>query len=356
MRSGAFSYEALPVRVIFGVGAAAALPQEVDRLGLQRVMVISTAGRADQGRSVAKLLSHRVGAVCDAARMHTPVAVTEQVLATVERERIDGLVAVGGGSAIGLAKAVALRTDLPQIAIPTTYAGSEATPIIGQTQDGIKTTQRSLRVLPEVVVYDVDLTLGLPVAVSVASGMNAMAHAAEALYAQDGNPVIDLLAEEAVRRLVRALPLIVADPTDRAARSDALYGAWLCGTCLGAVGMSLHHKLCHTLGGGFGLPHAETHSVILPHALAYNLAAAPQARERLARAIGADDPAGGLHRLALTLGAPTSLQLLGLPAEAIDEAADLAMRNPYWNPRPFDRAALRALLARAWAGAAPCAD
>jgi len=284
------------------------------------------------------------------------VAVTEQVLATVERERIDGLVAVGGGSAIGLAKAVALRTDLPQIAIPTTYAGSEATPIIGQTQDGIKTTQRSLRVLPEVVVYDVDLTLGLPVAVSVASGMNAMAHAAEALYAQDGNPVIDLLAEEAVRRLVRALPLIVADPTDRAARSDALYGAWLCGTCLGAVGMSLHHKLCHTLGGGFGLPHAETHSVILPHALAYNLAAAPQARERLARAIGADDPAGGLHRLALTLGAPTSLQLLGLPAEAIDEAADLAMRNPYWNPRPFDRAALRALLARAWAGAAPCAD
>src|SRR5262249_49398149 len=161
------------------------------------------------------------------------------------------------------------RTDLPQIVVPTTYAGSEMTPILGETAGGAKTTQKTLKVLPEVVIYDVELTLSLPVAISGVSGMNAIAHAIEALYAQDANPVIELMALEGIRALAGALPRIAEAPKDVEARSDALYGAWLCGVCLGSVGMALHHKLCHTLGGSFGLPHAETHTVVLPHATRY---------------------------------------------------------------------------------------
>ena len=186
--------------------------------------------------------------------MHTPVDATEKALAVVRERAADALVAVGGGSTTGLGKAIALRTDLPQIVLPTTYAGSEMTPILGETSGGAKTTQRSPKVLPEVVIYDVDLTLGLPPAVSATSGMNAIAHAVEALYAKDRNPVISMMAEEGISALARSLPRISADPHDREARSGALYGAWLCGTCLGAVGMALHHKLCHVLGGMFDLP------------------------------------------------------------------------------------------------------
>ena len=267
--------------------------------------------------------------------------------------RADCTVAIGGGSTIGLGKAIALRTDLPQIAVPTTYAGSEATPILGETRDGQKVTQTSPKVLPEVVIYDVDLTLTLPPAPSGTSGINAIAHAVEALYARDRNPVIDLMAAEAVRALHRALPRIAADPADREARSDALYGAWLAGTCLGAVGMSLHHKLCPTLGGAFDLPHAETHTAVLPHALAYNAPAVPDAMRRLNEALGADDAAQALYELAGRVGARRALRDLGMPEAGIDEAADRAMANPYWNPRPLEREAIRGVIARAYAGEPP---
>ncbi len=204
---------------------------------------------------------------------------------------------MGGGSTTGLGKAIALRTDLPQIVLPTTYAGSEMTPILGETRDSAKTTLRDPKVLPEVVIYDVELTLGLPASVSAASGMNAIAHAVEALYARDRNPLISLAGEEGVAALARALPKILDAPRDHEARSEALYGAWLCGVCLGTVGMALHHKLCHALGGSFGLPHAETHAIVLPHAAAYNAPAAPAALACVARALGTDDAARGLDDL-----------------------------------------------------------
>jgi alcohol dehydrogenase class IV len=229
------------------------------------------------------------------------------------------------------------------------------TPIIGETKDGAKTTQRSLKVLPEIVIYDVDLTLTLPAKMSATSGMNAIAHAVEALYAQDRNPVMSLMAEEAIRALGRALPVIVANPQDREARSDALYGAWLCGMCLGSVGMALHHKLCHVLGGSFDLPHAETHTVVLPHAFAYNAAAAPDADQRIARALGGKSAALDLFELSGKLGAPRSLQSLGMPEDGIEKAADIAVKNPYWNPRPIERNAVRDLISRAWAGEPPYA-
>jgi alcohol dehydrogenase class IV len=254
-----------------------------------------------------------------------------------------------------LGKALALRTGVNQLCIPTTYAGSEMTPILGQTENGLKTTVRGTAVLPETVIYDVDLTLTLPVGLAATSGINAIAHAVEALYARDTNPVTSLMAEEGIRALARALPAIAAKPDDRAARSDALYGAWLCGVCLGTVGMALHHKLCHTLGGTFDLPHAETHTVVLPHALAYNAPAVPDAMTRIARAIGATDAAQGLYDLAKRLGAKVALRDIGMPESGIDKAADLAVTNAYWNPRPLERNAIRELIARAWAGEPPAA-
>ena len=349
-----FVYTALPARVVFGAGTLARVAEEVQRLGCGRALVLSTPPQERDARALADRLGALAAGVFAEAAMHTPTQVTERGLAVARELRADSLVALGGGSTTGLGKAIALRTDLPQLVIPTTYAGSEATPILGETQDGRKTTQRSPKILPEVIVYDVDLTLTLPPALSVTSGMNAIAHAVEALYAEEANPVISMLAEDGIAAISRALPRIVADPRDPQARSDALYGAWLCGTCLGSVGMALHHKLCHVLGGTFDLPHAETHTVVLPHAAAYNAPAAPEAMARVARALGTSQNAPqGLFDLARSLGAPTSLREIGMPESGLDEATDHAVASPYWNPRPIEREAIRALLDDAWQGRRP---
>ena len=350
-----FVYNAHPGRVIFGQGTLSRLPEEVERLGLSHVLVLSTPAQEGHATEVAGRLGARVAGVFPNAVMHTPVAVTASAMETVAGLGIDGVVAVGGGSTIGLGKAIAYRTDLPQVVVPTTYAGSEMTPILGETAAGGKVTFSDARILPEVVIYDVDLTLGLPAGLSGTSGINAIAHAVEALYARDRNPIVSMMAIEAVAALARALPRIAENPSDRTARSDALYGAWLSGACLGAVGMALHHKLCHVLGGSFDLPHAETHTAVLPHALAYNAPAIPDAMSRLRGALGGD-PALALHELAGRVGAKRALRDLGLDENAIDEATSRALANPYWNPRPLEREAVRALIARAWSGAAPQAE
>lgn len=349
----AFTYNGLPARVIFGFGTLAKLPAEIDRMGLKRVLVLATPQKKQNAEKTCANLDGRAAGVFAGAAMHTPVAITARAMEAVAELRADGIVAIGGGSTTGLAKAIALRTDLPQIVVPTTYAGSEMTPILGETKDGLKTTIRSEKVLPETVIYDVDLTMTLPAALTTTSGMNAIAHAVEALYAQDRNPIISMMAEEGIAALARALPRLSENPRDPDARSGALYGAWLCGTCLGAVGMALHHKLCHTLGGSFDLPHAETHTVVLPHAVAYNAKAAPDAMKRIARALGVRSAPLGLYRLARLLRAPTALRDLGMPEAGIGEAVDIALRNPYWNPAPIERGTLHGLITRAWRGDPP---
>ncbi|HEY0526635.1 MAG TPA: maleylacetate reductase [Stellaceae bacterium] len=354
-----FVHTSLPVRVIFGEGTRASLGVEIERLGCRRALVLTTPGQraAAEAQAISDSLGSLAAGVFAGAVMHTPVDVTERALGVLRECGADCVVALGGGSTIGLGKALALRTGVAQIAVPTTYAGSEMTPVLGQTENGVKTTQRTLDVLPETVIYDVELTLALPPRVSGVSGMNAIAHAVEALYARDGTPLTSLMAEESIRALAGALPRIASAPADRAARTAALYGAWLAGACLGAVGMALHHKLCHVLGGSFDLPHAETHTVILPHAVAYNAAAAPDAMARVARAIGGsgggENAAQGLYDLSGRLGAVRSLSDLGMPEAAIDRAADLAVKDPYWNPAPIRRDAVRALIVRAWAGDPP---
>jgi alcohol dehydrogenase class IV len=227
------------------------------------------------------------------------------------------------------------------------------TSIYGLTEGGLKKTGRDPRVLPRTVIYDPELSVSLPVGLSVTSGMNAIAHAAEALYAFDGNPIVALMAEEGIRAIGAALPALVAAPTDIEARSQALYGAWLCGSVLGAVSMGLHHKLCHTLGGSFNLPHAEVHTVVLPQALAYNASGAPDAMKRIARALGAENAAAGVFDLAQRLGAPVALKDIGMPVDGLDRAADLAVQNQYPNPRPLERAAIRDLLQNAYDGRRP---
>ena len=352
-QSDLFEASLNPARVIFGSGTLSRVSAEAERLGLERILVLSTPTRADQAERVADLLRTRAQAIFSKATMHTPVDITEEVLALVHERRIDGLVSIGGGSTIGLGKAIAFRTDLPQIVVPTTYSGSEMTQLLGETRDGVKVTHRDSRILPEVVIYDADLTLTLPSAMSVASGMNGIAHAVEALYAKDGNPMVSLLAEEGVRALFQSLPRLVTDPVDRNARSKAFYGSWLCGYCLGSVGMALHHKLCHVLGGAFDLPHAEMHTIILPHVLAFNAPAVPEAILQLARATASADPVRALYDSCVAAGVPRSLEALGMPSAGIERAIHLAMERPYWNPRPVTRSDLSDVLIRAFNGRAP---
>ncbi len=350
----AFTYQALPMRVVFGPGVLAELPAEVAALGLTRVLVLCSPEQEDTGRMVAAALGERAAGVLAEARMHVPVEVAARARDLARELGADGCVAVGGGSAVGLGKAIALEHGLPVVAVPTTYAGSEMTPVWGLTEAGEKRTGRDLRVLPVSVVYDPELTLSLPAQLSATSGVNAVAHAVEALYAPDATPIVSLMAEEGVRALAAALPAVVADGGDLDARGEAQYGAWLCGAVLAATTMSLHHKLCHTLGGTLDLPHAPTHTVVLPHALAFNQPAAPAAVAALSRALGgAPDPARALWELAGRLGAPRSLRELGMDGADVDRIADLAVERPYANPRPVTRGGVAALLRAAWAGEPP---
>jgi alcohol dehydrogenase class IV len=351
-----FTYTQNPSRVIFGSGTLSQLPSELSRQSLVSPLLLTTPEQVSQGDKVSALLlssSITAAGTFSEATMHTPSEVTDRALLYLQSTGADSLISIGGGSTIGLGKALSIRTGLPHICIPTTYAGSEMTPILGETSGGVKKTRTDPKILPGTVVYDVDLTLSLPVGMSSTSGVNAIAHAVEALYATNANPVISLLALEGIRALAVALPQIVEDAKNAEARQLALYGAWLCGTCLGAVGMSLHHKLCHTLGGSFNLPHAQTHTIVLPHALAYNfLGLKEDVQRRLGDAFPESngDPVRGLNVLLGKLDVERALKAYGMKEEDIDKAADLAVANPYANPRKVVREEIREVIRRAWAG------
>ncbi|KAH7160433.1 hypothetical protein B0J13DRAFT_644063 [Dactylonectria estremocensis] len=354
----AFEYNGNPARVVFGTGTIQKLPQELAKLGASRPLLLSTPYQVAQAKEVSTILQEKIAGLFSEARMHTPTDVTQRACDLATSTEADAVVSIGGGSTIGLGKAISIRTGLPHIAVPTTYAGSEVTPILGETADGRKETRSDPKILPTVVIYDVDLTLTLPVGLTATSGINAIAHAVEALYAQNGNPIISILAVEGVRALANALPELINDPASKSARSSALYGAWLCGTCLGNVGMSLHHKLCHTLGGSFDLPHAETHTVLLPHALSYNAPSVPDTMKRLAEALPESDGDAikGLNILLAKIKVERSLKALGMNEIDIDRAADVAISKPYWNPREIERTAIREVIRRAWAGEEARAD
>ncbi len=354
-----FLYQAVPSRVQFGPGKLRALPAELDLLNIRRALIITTP-RAwrDLGLTIHGLIGDRLAEVFTDAVMHVPLEVVTEAMLAADAHNADGLIAIGGGSSTGLAKAMVLRKELPIVAIPTTYAGSEVTAIWGVTEGGEKRTGRDLRVLPKTVIYDPELTLSLPPKLSATSGINALAHCVEAFYAAGANPVTSLLAEEGIRALAAGLPKVVAEPNAIEGRTETLYGAWLAGIVLGTAGVALHHKLCHVLGGSFGLPHAETHTVILPYATAYNAKAAPEAMQRIAAALGAEpapdtNAPQAIQDLAKSLHAPISLMELGFRESDLDRAADLAVQNPYFNPAPVTREGVRELLGRAFLGLRP---
>jgi len=326
-----FTHDSAAQRVVFGAGAISRLSDEAARLGISRALVVATPGSgARLGARVAELLVGRSAGLHAQAVIHVPRAIAQAGLAAAQAARVDGLIAAGGGSAIGLAKIIARDTALPIIALPTTYSGSEATPIWGTSEGERKTTGRDAKVLPRTIIYDPELTYALPPAVTAASAMNAIAHCVEGLWATERTPVTVAYATEAMRRFGAHLPRAVANGVDAESRAECLVAAWLAGTVL-TGGSGLHHKLAHVLGG-YGLPHAETHAIILPHVARFNLAAAPDARARLADALGAADPAEALARMVRGFPIPQRLRDVGFVAAKIDDAAGqvgaLAIKEP----------------------------
>jgi maleylacetate reductase len=348
-----FVHDAPATRVVFGAGMLSVVPDEVARLGGERVLLIGDRAAKVYADQLAAGLGRRLAGRVDDVVMHVPAETSASATARATASGADLLLCLGGGSATGLAKAVAKAAAVPILAVPTTYAGSEMTPIWGLTEGNRKITGRDARVLPRTVVYDPALTVGLPVDVSAASGMNALAHCVEGLYSSAAGPVTAVLAEEGIRALADALPRVVANPADIDARGDALYGAWLAGWVLGTSGMGIHHKVCHVLGGAYDLPHAEIHSAVLPYATAYNAPFAAAAMTRAARALGTDDPAGGLWDLAVTIGAPTSLASVGFRRAEAGEVAAIVARAAPDNPRPVTTEWVRDLLLAAYDGRRP---
>jgi len=337
-------------RVVFGVGTVSRLGSELDALHFRRVLLITTPGRGGSLAPVRDAVGHRSAGVCDRATLHVPIEQVRAALADVDAAAPDALLAVGGGSAVGLAKAIALERRLPIAAVPTTYAGSEMTGIWGVTDGDVKRTGRDAGVAPRLVVYDASLTVSLPADVSATSGMNAIAHAVEAMYAPAVDPDATAAAEDALRVLSRALPSVVARPADLDARALAQRGAHAAGLALELAVMGLHHKVCHVLGGTFGLPHAPTHAAVLPHVVDFNAPAAPAAMARIAAALGAADAAAGIRALNQQLGMATSLGCLGLCESDVDRAAELVASETYPNPRSVTTDDVRVLLRGAlWA-------
>lgn len=352
--SRSFVFPGIRSRVVFGSGTLSQVASEMERLGRRKALVLTTPQQHTEGEVLAARISGAAKAtVFSGATMHTPVDVTHRAVDAFKDSGADCVIALGGGSSVGLGKAIAVRTGADQIAIPTTYAGSEMTDILGETESGEKTTRRDPAILPETVIYDIDLSMTLPKGMTVSSGMNSIAHAAEALYASDRNPILSMMAADSIRSFATALPAIVANPADRQGRADALYGAWLSGATLGGTSMALHHKLCHTLGGSFDTPHAETHAILLPHTVGFNAEAVGDLLQPISDALGGATPGKALHRFAMRLDAPIRLQDIGLTEADLDRAAAIAVRSPYFNPRPFDQAAIRALLQDAWTGREP---
>ncbi|MDZ4720662.1 MAG: maleylacetate reductase [Roseiflexaceae bacterium] len=352
-----FTYDALPGRVVFGAGSSRSqLGPEIDRMGVQRVLLLVSERERPGAEVLTQPFGERVVGIFSAVRPHVPIEVAEQARTMARDLQADSILAIGGGSAIGTAKAIALELNLPIIAIPTTYAGSEMTPIYGLTTMQRKQTGRSLAVLPKLVLYDPELTFSLPAHISGPSAINAIAHCVEAFYGPGANPISSLIAEEGLRALADGVPVVVAQPNDLAGRTTTLYGAYLAGAALAAAGTGLHHKICHVLGGAYNLPHADLHTVMLPQVVAFLEPAIPAIMRRMGRALRANEQttAAALHDLAVRIGAPTALKEIGMCAEDLEPAVTRILEYVPHDPvRPINTTNIRAILDSAFLGHSP---
>jgi maleylacetate reductase len=356
MMPAPFARTSLPGRIVFGDGAVTRLADELDQQGLRQVMLITARHDAQLGEYCRNVLGDRIRLHWDEVRQHVPRELAQRATSAAGTAGADVLVAIGGGSTTGLGKAVAVATGLPLAVVPTTYAGSEMTPIYGLTSDNEKTTARDARALPRIVVYDPRLLTTLPPAVVGPSGLNALAHCAEALWAPSADPVTDAIALDGARRLRQHLPAAYATD-DPAARGEVLIAACLAGTALGTVGTSLHHALCHLLGGLFDAPHAETHAIVLPYVVSYLRPAVPEAARRLAQALGTSEHAlaRSIWDLGRSVGTPAGLRSVGIREEQIPLLTQAALDKQLPSPRPLGYGPLNEVLHAAWTGQPPLA-
>ena len=356
MKLNGFVYDAHTPRIVFGAGLRSCIVHECERLGMERALVVCTPGRIDMVAELQQLAGRRIGGVFAHARQHVPTSDLDAAKAEEASAGTDGYLAIGGGSATGFAKALALQSGSPIIALPTTYSGSEMTPVWGITEAGRKITGRDDRVLPRTVIYDAELTLALPPEIAGPSGLNALAHCVGALSAPDAGPITSLFAEEGIRVMSAALPVIARTPEDVAARSNAMYAACLSGLALGATRMGLHHRLAHLLGGSFKLPHAETHAVLLPQTASRSGADSRDAMARVAWALGTADAARGLYDLACRIEAPRSLRELGMREDQVPQAAAAAAAMERERGGVWSEARMHELLHAAYTGHPPEPD
>ena len=347
------SYKALPWNILFGAGMKERLPAALDELGLSAALVLCTPGQRARAESISELLGERAVGLFSNARMHVPAATLEEATQVARSLGAKCTVSIGGGSTTGLGKALAVREGLDNVAIPTTYSASEMTDIWGVTEDGRKSTSRDRAALPTLTLYDPRLTVSLPPSVSAASGLNGLAQAVVNVATDRPNPMIESLALDGIRALAQSLPKVIAEPDNIEARSQALYGTAMAGCAIGLGATSLHHKLCHAFGGALDTPHAETHAILLPHSVAYNAAAAAAGTRRVAEALGVDDAATGIHELTKRIGAPTSLQQIGVAESDLDLVVERVTALSFHNPEPVTLVGIRALLLDAFEGVPP---
>lgn len=367
-----FSYQSNPARMVFGRGTArSTLPIEVHRLGAQRLLVVTPRSHEGLARALTEPFAGVVVAWFTDIAPTVPVQVVQSAAHTARMERADAVLSLGGRPTTMTAKAVARELRLTLVAIPTTYSGSEATPLWGVTRDGREEGGASPAAQPHLVVLDPDLTDRQSRSTALASGLSAVAQAVEAQWAPGANPISTAIAQEALGSLVAGLRGLgpqglagahnpeqaLADPVGTWAGSPAttgeqlLYGAYLAGAAFGVTGGGLHQRICQVLSAAFGLPQAETAAVLLPHVLALNAPAVPEATERIARALGTPDPVRGLRRLSDEAGAPRYLTQLGLGPRQLDEAVErVSAALPVANPRPVGRAEIRAILTETMGG------
>lgn len=351
----AFTYVALPFRVVFGAGRIASLGDELDVLGAERALFCASPGRTGEVERVSRSIEDRCVGISANAEPFTPIECVREALDHARDLAADSVVSYGGGNAIGLAKVLADELDVPFIAIPTTYSGSETTTLQAVREDGKRVQLASPKMLPKSIIYDAELTLGLSADIAVPSGFNSMAQGVSSFFAETSNPIGAMTAEGGIRAMASALERIAKDPDDPDARGDALYGAFLCGSTIMASGTTLQHKACHVLAGDFKLTHAKTHTIMLPHVANYNRASVAGAEDAIARAFGgkSGDGPGAIFDTMLRCGAPTALRDIGMKEEDLDRAAELTVTNPYYNPRTYERDAIRQMLDDAYFGRRP---
>ena len=350
-----FTHVALPARILFGPGTIKSLGAEIDRLGLKSVLFCCTPGRKEEVGQLVGYLNDVDAEICDIAEQYIPLPMVERGRVIAKQNDIDGVVSYGGGTAVGLAKSIALDMEIPVISAVTTFSGSETTDLQAILTNGIRVGYKSDWMLPKTIIYDPETAMGVPLKIMIPSGINAIAHGVEAFYSQGATPVNSLIGGEGIKSLASALRRMSSGNDDVVARGDGLYGAWLCGTALGSAGVALHHKFAHVLGSTFGLEHSKAHTVALPHSVAYTAPGVPEAMHQISKALGDEnkDAATALYELNVSIGAPTSLKELGMPFEGIDQAAKMISDSPYPNPVPIDYKPIKEMIIKAWNGGPP---